>query len=110
MKGNAMSQVFARMNFRLPTDVSIEQVAEWQSILHDAGIEGGAWDDIDVFYSEKENVIGISVPLENDPMLLLEAGSILGYVTAEVDRSKLQSPQRWISIHNENGNVIESPV
>jgi hypothetical protein len=43
-------------------------------------------------------------------MLLLEAGSILGYVTAEVDRSGLLSPERWMSVHDENGDVIESPV
>lgn len=110
MKGNVMSQVFARMNFRLPSDVSIEQITEWQSLLHDAGLECGASNDVDVFFSENENVIGISVPLENDPMLLLEAGSVLGYATAEADRSKLRSSQRWISIHDENGNVIESPV
>ena len=105
-----MTQIYARKNFRLPERVTSDIISQWQELLHDAAIEGGGFDDIDVFYSEKERVIGVSVPIENDPMLLLEAGAILGYVTAEIDRSGLHSPERWMSIHDENGDVIESTL
>jgi hypothetical protein len=103
-----MTQIYARKNFRLPSNITSDAISEWQELLHDAAIDGGAFDDIDVFYSEKERVIGVSVPIENDPMLVLEAGAILGYVTAAVDRSALDSPERWMSVHNESGDVIES--
>ena len=105
-----MTQIYARQNFRLPTNVTSDILSQWQELLNGAALDGGAFEDIDVFFSEKENIIGVSVPIETDPMLLLEAGSILGYVTAEVDRSGLLSPERWMSVHDENGDVIESPV
>lgn len=105
-----MTQIYARKNFRLPSNVTSDIISQWQELLHDAAIDGGAFEDIDVFYVEKERVIGVSVPIENDPMLVLEAGAILGYVTAEVNRSDLDSPERWMSVHDENGDVIESTL
>ena len=105
-----MTQIYARKNFRLPANVISDIISQWQELRQDAAIDGGGSDDIDIFYSEKESVIGVSVPIENDPMLMLEAGAILGYVTAEVNRSNLYSAERWMSINDDKGNVLESPV
>ena len=105
-----MSQLYARKNFRLPETVTSDILSQWQELLHDAAIDGDAEDDIDVFYSVTEKIIGVSLPIKNDPMLLLEVGSVFGYITAQVNRSELNSPERWISVHDENGDAIESPV
>jgi hypothetical protein len=105
-----MSCLFARKNFQLPDDTSGEDVTKWQSLLHAAGLEGGASEDLDVFYSEDNRVIGVSIPIEKDLVLLLEAGEILGYVTAIVDQSSLYSPERWMSIHDDTGRVITSLI
>lgn len=106
---NAMSQVFARMNFRISENLEPEIISEWQTLLHDTALWGGA-DDVDVFISEKDNVIGVSIPVEADAMLILEAGHVLGFVAAAVEKSNLRSPQNWMSFNDANGNVIDSPV
>lgn len=105
-----MSQIYARKNFRLEGEITAELISQWQKLLHDAALNGGASDDLDVFYIEDEKVAGASIPIDTDPMLLLEAGEVLGFVTAEVERSSLRFAQCWISVHDELGNVIESPV
>jgi hypothetical protein len=104
-----MSQIYARKNFRLEGEVTVDLISQWQKLLHDTALWGGA-DDLDVFYIEDKKIVGVSIPINTDPMLLLEAGEVLGFVTAEVERSSLRSPQCWISVHDELGNVIESPV
>jgi hypothetical protein len=103
-----MTTYYARANFKLPVDVSGEQIVAWQDLLHDSAIWAGA-EDLDVFFIEKQLIIGISIPVEDDPMLLLEAGSILGQVQRSVEASDLKSPQQWLSIVDEQGNIIDSP-
>ena len=102
-----MSQIYARTNFRIAPDITSDVLSQWQEILYDTAMYSGTSDDIDVFYSEDEHIIGVSILLEDDPMLVLEAGSVFGYISAVVDRSKLKSSQRWFSFNDELGNVIE---
>lgn len=104
-----MSQVYARINFRISNNLKPEIISEWQSLLHDTALWGGA-DDLEVFISEKDNIIGVSIPVEPDAMLILEAGHVLGFVASAVEKSKLRSPENWMSFNDANGNVIESPV
>lgn len=105
-----MDTLYARMNFLLDEVGSTKElIQEWQEVLHDAAIWNDA-EDADVFYLEKERVIGVSIPLENDLMLTLEVGVILGAVKVEIEKSKLKFLQNWISIHDANDNVIESTV
>jgi hypothetical protein len=109
MKGNAVSQVYARVNFKISENLGPETISEWQKLLHGTALWGGA-DDVEVFVSEKANVIGVSIPVEPDAMLILEAGHVFGFVAAAVEKSNLRYTHKWMSFNDENGNVIESPV
>jgi hypothetical protein len=103
-----MNLVYVRTNFLIDSDVSDAIISKWQELLHNAALEGGA-DDVDVFYSDIESIIGVSIPLEEDAMLILEAGHVLGYIHSAVDSSDLKYSEFWMSINDEFGAVIESP-
>jgi hypothetical protein len=103
-----MKLVYVRTNFLINSDISDSIISKWQTLLHDAALEGGAI-DVDVFYSDNQSIIGVSIPLEEDPMLILEAGHVLGYVHSAVDSSDLKYSECWMSVNDEFGAVIESP-
>jgi hypothetical protein len=57
---------YARFNIQLKTSNNVEQeVATLQELLYDAAIWGGA-DDVEVFFSKKNYVVGVSIPVEED--------------------------------------------
>jgi hypothetical protein len=43
-------------------------------------------------------------------MVTLEVGADLGAVKFEIMNSNLKFENNWISIHDENDNLIESPI
>ena len=45
-----------------------------------------------------------------DVMVTLEVGADLGAVKFEIMNSNLKFENNWISIHDENDNLIESPI
>jgi len=104
-----MTKYYATINFVLPQNVSDSEIKGWQELLHDSAIWAGA-EDLEVFFIESEKIIGISIPIEQDPMLVLEAGSILGQVQRSVEISEFKFSETWMSIIDEQGNIVESPV
>ena len=104
-----MTIYYARANFKLPDHATDADIKAWQELLHDSGMWAGA-DDLDVFFIESEKIVGISIPLEQEPMLVLEAGSILGQVQRSVEISELKCPQQWLSIVDAENNIFDSPV
>jgi hypothetical protein len=107
-----MSIKFARFNIQLSEGSDIEIKADqWQALLNDAAIEGYA-DDYEIFYLSKQGVVGVSVPYEDDdPMLLLEAGAILGFCQSKCEHSDIGGIQSmWLSLHGADESTIDSPI
>ncbi len=106
-----METNFARFNIELDKNENLgKNAALWQVQLDNFAIEGLA-EDYEVFFSEKNAIVGVSIPFDENPMSLLEAGSVLGYCLARYEQSDLDSKRSsWLSIHDGAGNVINSPV
>ena len=103
---------FARFNIQLLEGPDVEVKAdEWQTLLNDSAIEGYA-DDYEVFYLSQQGIVGVSIPYESeDPMLLLEAGAVLGYCQCKCERSELVGiHSMWLSLHDADDSTIDSPI
>jgi len=108
-----MATKFARFNLQLEIGPDMEfYAAQWQEFLDGAALDGLAV-EYEVFFVPSEGVVGVSVPYEDDdPMLLLEAGSILGYCHARFEESDIGGTKNttWLSLHDSDDSVIDSPI
>ena len=107
-----MTIKFARFNIQLSEGADVEIKAdEWQALINDSAIEGYA-DDYEVFYLSQQGVVGISIPYESeDPMLLLEAGAVLGFCQSRCEQSDIGGIQSmWLSLHDADDSTIDSPI
>ena len=107
-----MTIKFARFNIQLSEGPDIEIKAdEWQALINDSAIEGYA-DDYEVFYLSQQGVVGVSIPYESDdPMLLLEAGAVLGFCQSRCEVSNIGEIQSmWLSLHDADDSTIDSPI
>lgn len=107
-----MTIKFARFNMQLTEGADVEIKAdEWQALLNDAAIDGCA-DDYEIFYLSQAGIIGISVPYDDeDSMLLLEAGSVLGYCQCRYEESDIGGIKHtWLSLHESDDSIIDSPI
>lgn len=107
-----MAIKFARFNIQLSEGSDIEIKADkWQALLNDSAIEGYA-DDYEVFYLSQQGVVGLSVPYEDDdPMLLLEAGAVLGFCQSRCEASNIGGIESmWLSLHDADDSIIDSPI
>jgi hypothetical protein len=107
-----MSTRYARFNLQLITPAVDTDVTKWHEQLHYAATEGYA-EDFEVFYSEEEAIIGVSVPYEtDDPMTLLEAGLVLGYCLRCYESLPDTDifEHNWCSLHEADGTVVESTL
>ena len=106
-----MTTKYARFNLQLkPTDGLTALLPEFQQYLHDAAIEGLA-EEFEIFYYEQEALIGVSVLFDSDdPMELLEAGSVLGYCLRRYEeyRGDVQVRHTWLSLHDDDEKVEDS--
>ena len=100
--------MYARFNIHIKHPITDEEVKELQSDLYNAALWGNA-EDPEVFFEENPKIIGVSIHVDNDPMLLLECGSSFGFCHVAYEKFKKVYGPTWISIHDENGNVLESP-
>ena len=107
-----MAIKFARFNIQLMDSPDVGARADgWQALLNDSAIEGYA-DDYEVFYLSQRGVVGLSVPYEdNDPMLLLEAGAVLGFCQSRCEASDIGGiDSMWLSLHDADDSTIDSPI
>jgi len=103
--------LFARFNLHLKDNSKIEaDITDLQELLYNSAVWAGA-EDPEVFYESDKNVVGVSVPFENDIMLILEAGAILGQCQVAYEKSKYMESIKanWLSIVDASGKVLESP-
>lgn len=103
---------FARFNIQLSDSPDVDLIADqWQAVLNDAAINGYA-DEYEVFYFSQKKIVGVSVPYEeDDAMLLLEAGTVLGFCQSECEQSDLGGVQSmWLSLHDADDSTIDSPI
>ncbi len=102
-----MGKLFARFNIHITKPTTAEDISKLQAALYDAALWAAA-DDPEVFFLEDKNVLGVSVEVEEDRLSMLEAGSILGQCQLTYERSDLAIGPTWLSLHDSDGEVIET--
>ena len=100
---------YAKLNIQLSTTLTAEEILKIESVLHDAAIWSNA-DDFEVFFSEKDNIVGVSIPVGEDIAEVLEAGSALGFCNRMFEESGLSSASVWHSLVSVSGAEIYSPL
>jgi hypothetical protein len=110
MQATMTTVAFARFNIQLAAHQQDQiEIAKLQELLHGAAIWGCA-DDVEVFYSEENNVVGVSIPVEEDIASVLEAGSVLGICQRIWEESDAYKGSTWLSLVTPTGEVIYSPL
>ncbi len=100
---------YAKLNIQLSTTLTAEEILKIESVLHDAAIWSNA-DDFEVFFSQKDNIVGVSIPVGEDIAEVLEAGSALGICNRMFEESGLSSGTVWHSLVSVSGAEIYSPI
>jgi hypothetical protein len=102
---------YARLNLKIRKELATStNIEKWQKILYDAAIWGET-DDAEVFFTDSELVIGVSVPYEDNGLSLLEAGMTLGFCQRIREENEDDIFEySWQSLHNEDGTTIESTM
>ena len=100
---------YAKLNIQLSTTLTAEEILKIESVLHDSAIWSNA-DDFEVFFSEKDNIVGVSIPVGEDIAEVLEAGSALGFCNRMFEESGLSNGTVWRSLVSVSGVEIYSPI
>jgi len=100
---------YAKLNIQLSTTLTAAEILKIESVLHDAAIWSNA-DDFEVFFSEKDNIVGVSIPVGEDIAEVLEAGSALGFCNRMFEESGLSNGSVWHSLVSVSGAEIYSPI
>ena len=100
---------YAKLNIQLSTTLTAEELLKIESVLHDAATWSNA-DDFEVFFSEKDNIVGVSIPVGKDIAEVLEAGSALGFCNRMFEESGLSNGTVWRSLVSVSGVEIYSPI
>jgi len=100
---------YAKLNIQLSTTLTADEILKIESVLHDAAIWSNA-NDFEVFFSEKDNIVGVSIPVSEDIAEVLEAGSALGFCNRMFEESGLSNCSVWHSLVSVSGAEIYSPL
>ena len=100
---------YAKLNIQLSTTLSSDEYLKIEKVLHDAAIWSAA-DDFEIFYSEKDGIAGVSIPVGEDIAEVLEAGSALGICNRIFEESGLVNGGVWHSLVSVSGAEIYSPI
>ena len=100
---------YAKLNIQLTSSLTAEELLKIESVLHDAATWSNA-EDFEVFFSEKDNIAGVSIPVGEDIAEVLEAGSALGFCNRMFEESGLSNGTVWHSLVCVSGAEIYSPL
>ena len=100
---------YAKLNIQLNSSLTAEELLKIESVLHDAATWSNA-EDFEVFFSEKDNIAGVSIPVGKDIAEVLEAGSALHICNRMFEESGLSNGSVWHSLVSVSGAEIYSPI
>ena len=100
---------YAKLNIQLNSSLTAEELLKIESVLHGAATWSNA-EDFEVFFSEKDNIAGVSIPVGEDIAEVLEAGSALGFCNRMFEESGLSNGTVWHSLVSVSGAEIYPPL
>ena len=99
---------YSRINFELPAaDCTEAVIHSWIEVLEDA-VNWGSSNDYTLFFNQEHRIIGVSIPVKNEALELLEVGAALGTVKLEVVLSDLKFENLWLSVQDQDTDLIEA--
>ena len=100
---------YANLNIQFKSSLTAEELLKIESVLHGAATWSNA-EDFEVFFSEKDNIVGVSIPVGEDIAEVLEAGSALGICNRMFEEPGLSTASVWHSLVSVSGAEIYSPL
>ena len=98
---------YARINFELPAADCTEAVIQsWIEVLEDA-VNWGHSNDYTLFFNQEFRIVGVSIPVKNEALELLEVGAVMGIVKIEVVSKDLRFDNLWLSLEENDTDAIE---
>jgi hypothetical protein len=99
---------YAKINFQLDaTDCKDKTIKSWNEFLDDA-VNWSTTSDYSINFNQEQKVISVSLPFGSSDFELLETGAALGKIKAEVFLSDLCFENLWLSIQEQDTDVISS--
>jgi hypothetical protein len=103
----AMQVRYSRINFELPAEDCKEAVIQsWIEVLEDT-VSWFYASKYNLFFNQELYTIGVSIPVDNQAIALLEVGAVLGIARVEVVLKKLRFENLWLSLEDQDTDVIE---
>ena len=97
---------YARINFELPAaDCTEAVICSWLEVLEDA-VNWSYSSNYTLFFNQDLWTVGISIPVKNEAIELLEVGSVMGIVKIEVTLNDLRFEKLWLSLQDNDSDVI----
>ncbi len=94
---------YAKLNIKLSSSLKADEILKIESVLHDAAIWSNT-EDFEIFFSEKENIVGISIPVGED------IAEVLGFCNRMFEEAGLSNGSVWHSLISVSGAEIYSPI
>ena len=98
---------YARINFELPAaDCTDAVIKSWIEVLEDA-VNWGHSNDYTLFFNQEFRIVGVSIPVKNEALQLLEVGVVMGIVKIEVVLNDLKFDNLYLSLEDLDSDAIE---
>jgi len=99
---------YSRINFQLPAaDCKEAAIQSWIEVLEIA-VNWSYASEYNLFFNQEHRIIGVSIPVKNEALELLEVGAALGTVKLEVVLSDLKFENLWLSVQDQDTDLIEA--
>ena len=99
---------YSRINFELPAaDCTEAGIQSWIKVLEIA-VDWSYASEYNLFFNQEHRIIGVSIPVKNEALELLEVGAALGTVKLEVVLSDLKFENLWLSVQDQDTDLIEA--
>jgi hypothetical protein len=63
--------------------------------------------EYNLFFNQELYTIGVSIPVDNQAIALLEVGAVMGIARVEVVLKKIRFENLWLSLEDHDTDVIE---
>lgn len=106
-----MKIAYATLNVKVES-ATPDEIQQWTEILESAAMWGNA-ESVRCSYSDLDSIFSVAVDCDEDSLGILSAGMTLGYVNRAMEEKqsvKQIFAETWLSLHDSDGNLIESTL
>jgi len=97
---------YSRINFELPSEDCTEALIQsWIEVLEIA-VNWSYDKQYNLFLNEELCTVGVSIPVDNQAISLLEVGAVMGIVKMEVVLTELRFENLWLSLEEFDTDLI----